>query len=41
MVNKIFKHQIGRNIDMYMDDMIVKDIFLITDSHLVDLVKIF
>lgn len=39
MVNKIFKHQIGRNIETYVDDMIVKS--KTTDSHLADLTKMF
>lgn len=39
MVNKIFKHQIGRNVDVYVDNMIVKS--RIADLHLADLAETF
>lgn len=26
LVNEIFKHQVGRNIEVYVDDMMVKSI---------------
>lgn len=39
MVNKMFKHQIERNVKAYIDDMIVKS--KIIDSHLADLAETF
>lgn len=39
MVNKIFKHHIGRNIETYVNDTIVKS--KIADSHLTNLAKTF
>lgn len=38
MVKKVFKHQIGRIIEAYMDDMLFKNI---TFEHLKDLEKVF
>jgi hypothetical protein len=38
MVKKVFKHQFGRIIEAYMDDMVVKNI---TFKHLKDLKKFF
>ena len=35
MVNEVFKPSIGRNMEVYVDDMIVKS--KITDDHLIDL----
>lgn len=39
MVNKRFKHQIRRNIEVFIDNTIVKS--RTTDSHLADLVETF
>ena len=39
MMNKIFVPQLGRNIEVYMDDMIVK--LMLQESHLADLVECF
>ena len=39
MVNKIFKHQIERDIEVYVDVMIVKSKTI--DSHFTDLVETF
>lgn len=39
MVNKMFKYQIGRNMELCVDDMIVKS--KLTDAHLVDLAETF
>jgi len=38
MVKKVFKHQIGRIMEAYMNDMLVKNI---TFKHLKDLEKVF
>ena len=35
MMNKVFKKQIGRNLEVYVDDMLIKSRSL--DNHLVDL----
>ncbi|XP_065008028.1 uncharacterized protein LOC135638684 [Musa acuminata AAA Group] len=39
MVDKLFKHQLGRNMEVYVDDMIVTS--KITGTHLADLAKMF
>ena len=39
MVDKFFKHQLERNMEVYMDDMIVKS--KATSAHLTDLAKMF
>lgn len=39
MMNKIFLKQLGRNMEIYVDDMIVKS--LLTESHLADLRECF
>ena len=39
LVNKIFKKQIGRNIEVYMDDLLVKS--LTSGDHIVDLRETF
>ena len=39
LVNKIFKEQIGRNMEVYVDDMLVKSKSLI--NHVVDLEETF
>ena len=39
LVNKIFKEQIGRNMEVYMDDMLVKNKSLM--NHVVDLKETF
>lgn len=39
MLNKIFKHHIGRNIEVYMDDMMVKSRTF--DTHLTNLTETF
>ena len=35
LMNKMFAHQIGRNVEVYVDDMLVKSIW--EDDHLNDL----
>ena len=39
LMNKMFTHQIGRNVQVYVDDMLVKSIW--EDDHLDDLKEIF
>ena len=39
LANKIFKEQIGRNMEVYMDDMLVKGKFLM--NHVIDLEETF
>ena len=39
LMNKIFAHQIGRNVQFYVDDMLVKSLY--EDDHLDDLWKTF
>nr|XP_018677261.1 PREDICTED: uncharacterized protein LOC108951976 [Musa acuminata subsp. malaccensis] len=39
MVNKLFKHQLGRNMEVYVDDMIVKS--KVATTHLTDLAETF
>ena len=39
MMNKMFAHQIGRNVQVYVDDMLVKSIW--EDDHLDDLKETF
>ena len=39
LMNKMFKHQIGRNLQVYVDDMLVKS--LREDDHLSDLQETF
>ena len=39
LINKMFAHQIGRNVQVYMDDMLVKSIR--EDDHLNDLQETF
>ena len=39
MVDKLFKHQIRRNMEVYVDDMIVKS--KVTRTHLADLAETF
>ena len=39
MVNKVFKHQIGKNMKAYIDDMVVKSITF--EQHLKDLEEVF
>ena len=39
LVNKMFTHQIRRNVQVYMDDILVKSIW--EDDHLNDLQKTF
>ena len=39
LVNKIFKEQIGRNMEVYVDDMLVKS--RSSENHVADLEKIF
>lgn len=39
LVNEMFKSQIGRNVEVYVDDMLVKS--LQTEQHLSDLSKTF
>ena len=39
MMNKMFMHQIGRNVQVYVDDMLVKSIW--EDNHLSDLQETF
>lgn len=38
LVNKMFKNQIGRNVEVYVDDMLVKS--LLAEQHLSDLSEI-
>ena len=38
-MNKMFAHQIGRNVEVYVDDMLVKSIR--EDNHLNDLQETF
>ena len=35
MMNKVFKHQIGRNLEVYIDDMLIKSWSL--EDHLANL----
>lgn len=39
MVNKIFKHHFRRNVEVYIDDMIIKS--KMVDTHLEDLTETF
>lgn len=39
LVNKMFREQIGRNMEVYVNDMLVKSIR--TTSHIIDLVEAF
>nr|KYP45835.1 Uncharacterized protein K02A2.6 [Cajanus cajan] len=39
LMNKVFQHQIGRNMEVYVDDMVVKSRDL--DRHIVDLSEVF
>nr|KYP67715.1 Retrovirus-related Pol polyprotein from transposon 297 family [Cajanus cajan] len=39
LMNKVFQHQIGRNMEVYVDDMVVKSRDL--DRHVVDLSEVF
>ena len=39
MVNKMFKEQLGRNMEAYIDDIVVKS--KAVENHLTDLVKTF
>lgn len=39
LVNKIFKQQIGRNVEVYIDDMLVK--FAKVNNHIQDLQEMF
>lgn len=39
IVNKIFKYHIGRNVEVYMDDMIARS--KTANTHLVNLVETF
>ncbi|XP_019054095.1 PREDICTED: uncharacterized protein LOC109114992 [Nelumbo nucifera] len=39
LVNKVFKHQMGRNVKAYVDDMVVKS--LMVDQHTSDLAETF
>ncbi|XP_021617952.1 uncharacterized protein LOC110618996 [Manihot esculenta] len=39
LMNKIFKNQIGRNVEVYVDDMVVKS--LTFQQHMVDLKEVF
>ena len=39
LMNKMFAHQIGRNIQVYVDDMLVKSLY--EDNHLGDLRETF
>ena len=39
LMNKVFKEQIGRNMEVYVDDMIVKS--CVVDEHLKDLEEVF
>ena len=39
LMNKMFAHQIGRNVQVYVDDMLVKSIQ--EDNHLSDLQETF
>ena len=39
LMNKMFTHQIGRNVQVYVDDMLVKS--LRKNDHLVDLQEMF
>ena len=39
MVDKLFKHQLGRNMEVYIDDMIVKS--KVASTHMADLTETF
>ena len=39
LMNRMFAHQIGRNVEVYVDDMLVKSIQ--EDEHLSDLQETF
>ena len=39
LMNKMFAHQIGRNVQVYVDDMLVKSVQ--EDNHLSDLQETF
>ena len=39
LMNKMFAHQIGRNVQVYVDDMLVKSVR--EDNHLSDLQETF
>nr|XP_018682885.1 PREDICTED: uncharacterized protein LOC108953088 [Musa acuminata subsp. malaccensis] len=39
MVDKLFKHQLSRNMEVYVDDMIIKS--KVASAHLIDLVETF
>nr|KYP53958.1 Transposon Ty3-I Gag-Pol polyprotein [Cajanus cajan] len=39
LMNKVFRHQLGRNMEVYVDDMVVKSRDL--EQHVIDLSKVF
>ena len=39
LMNRMFAHQIGRNVEVYVDDMLIKSIW--EDEHLSDLQETF